>query len=64
MKMDNEISSDENYSESKKCLACGKQYRTMEDFINHSRDPWHDELKVPDYSKYRDEKENSRVIKL
>ena len=32
--MDNENSLDENYSELKKCLACGKQYRTMEEFIN------------------------------
>ena len=27
-KMDNENYLDENYSELKKCLACGKQYRT------------------------------------
>ena len=37
--MDNENSFDENYSELKKCLACGKQYRTMKEFINHAKVP-------------------------
>ena len=37
--MDNEKSPDENHSELKKCLSYGKQYRTMEEFINHARDP-------------------------
>ena len=59
--MDNENSIDENYSE---CLACGKQYRTMEDFINHSMDPWHDELIISSYSKYLDERESSKIIKF
>ena len=40
--MDNENSTDENYSEYRKCLACGEQYRTMEEFINHAKYPWHD----------------------
>ena len=29
----------ENSLELKKCLTCGKQYRTMEEFINHASDP-------------------------
>ena len=45
--MANENSPDENYSElQKKSLACGKQYRAMEEFINHARDPWHDKLLI------------------
>ena len=40
--MDNFL--DENYSELKKCLAFRKQYRTMEEFINHAMGPWHDEI--------------------
>ena len=62
--MDNENSIDENYSEFKKCLACGKQYRTIEDFINHAMDPWHDELIISSYSKYLDERETSKIIKF
>ena len=42
--MDNENSIDENYSELKKCLVCGKQYRAIKKFIDHTRDPWLDEL--------------------
>ena len=63
--MDNENSIDENYSELKKCSACGKQYRAirepaslMEEFI----DPWHDELIISSYSKYLDERETSKII--
>ena len=62
--MDNENSPDENYSELKKCLACGKQYRTMEEFINHAMDPWHDELIISSYSNYTDERETSKIIKF
>ena len=62
--MDNENSLDENYSELKKCLACGKQYRTMEEFINHARDPWHDELKILCYTNYIDERETSKLLKI
>ena len=61
--MDNENSIDENYSEFKKSLACGKQYRTMEDLINHVMDPWHDELIISSYSKYLDERETSKIKK-
>ena len=61
--MDNENSLDEKYSELKKCLACGKKYRTMEEFINHARDSWHDELIISSYSKYIDERETSKIIK-
>ena len=56
--MENENSPDENHSELKKCLACGKQYRAMEEFIDHTRDPWHDELIFSGYSKYIDEGES------
>ena len=50
--MDDENSLDENYSEFlKKCLACGKQYRTMEEFINDAMDLWHDEIITSSYSK-------------
>ena len=62
--MDNENSPDENYSELKKCSACGKHYRTMEEFINHARNPWHDELIISSNSKYIDEKETSKTIKF
>ena len=62
--MDNENSIDENYSELKKCLACGKQYRTMKEFINHAKDPWHDELIISSYSNYIDERETSKIIKF
>ena len=48
----------------KKCLACGKQYRTMKEFINHAKDPWHDELIISSYSKYTDERESSKIIKI
>ena len=62
--MDNENSLDENYSELKKCLACGKQYLTLEEYINHALDFWHDELKISSYSKYMDERETSKIIKF
>ena len=69
--MDNENSIDENYSELKKCLPCGKQYQAirapasqMEEFIDHTRDPWHDELIISSYSKYLDEREISKIIKF
>ena len=62
--MDNENSIDENYSELKKCLACGKHYRTMKEFINLAKDPWHDELIISIYSNYIDEKEISKIIKF
>ena len=62
--MDNENSIEENYSELKKCLACGKQYRAMEEFIDHTRDPWHDELIISSYSKYLDERETSKIKKF
>ena len=48
----------------KKCLACGKQHRTMEEFINHARCPWHDELIVLSYSNYIDERETIKIIKI
>ena len=58
-------------TELKKCLACGKQYRTirepasqMKEFINHAKDPWHDELIISSYSNYIDERETSKIIKL
>ena len=59
--MDNENSIDENYSEFKKYLACGKQYRTLKEFINHAKDPWHDELIISSYSNYIDERETSKI---
>ena len=69
--MDNEISIDENYSEIKKCLAFGKQYRAirepasqMEEFIDQTRDRWHDELIISSYSKYLDERKTSKIIKF
>ena len=62
--MDNENSIDENYSELKKCLACRKQYRVMEDFINHAMDPWHDELIISSYSNYLDARKTSKIIKF
>ena len=62
--MDNENSIDEKYSELKKCLACGKQYRSMKEFINHAKDPWHDELISSRYAKYLDERETSKIIKF
>ena len=37
--MDKETYLDENYSELKKRIARGKQYWTMEEFINHARIP-------------------------
>ena len=55
------ISLDEKYSEF--CLACGKQYRTMEEFIDHAmNDPWNDESKPSSYFKYIDERETSEII--
>ena len=62
--MDIENYLDKNYSELKKCLACAKQYRTMEEIINHARDPWHDELIISSYSNYIDEWETSKIIKF
>ena len=62
--MDNENSLDENYSELKKCLACEKQYWTMEKFIKNARDPWHDEFIISTYSSYRDERETSKIRKI
>ena len=62
--MDNENSIDENYTELKKCLACGKQYRTMKEFINHAKDPWHAELIISSYSNYIDERETSIIMLL
>ena len=62
--MDNENSIDENYSELKKSLAFGKQYRAMEEFIDHTRDPWHDELTILSYSKYLDERKTSKIYRI
>ena len=62
--MDNENSLDEKYSELKKCLACGKQYRTMEEFISHAKGPWHGELIISSYSNYIHERETSNIMKL
>ena len=36
----------------------------MEDFINHAKDPWHDELIISSYSNYIDERETSKIIKF
>ena len=36
----------------------------MEEFINHTRDPWHDELIISSYSKHLDERETSNIIKF
>ena len=36
----------------------------MEEFINHARDPWHDELIISSYSNYIDERETSKLIKF
>ena len=33
----------------------------MEEFIDHTRDPWHDELVISRYSKYIDERETSKI---
>ena len=48
----------------KKCLARGKQYWTMGEFINHARNPWHDQLIISSYSNYMDERETSKIIKF
>ena len=55
----------------KKCLACGKQYRAirepasqMEEFVNHAKDHWHDELIISSYSNYIDKRETSKIIKF
>ena len=36
----------------------------MEEFINHAKDPWHDEIISSSYSNYIDEKETSKIIKF
>ena len=36
----------------------------MEEFINHAKDPWHDELIISSYSNYIDERETSKIIKF
>ena len=36
----------------------------MEEFIDHTRDPWHDELIFSSYSKYLDERETSKIKKF
>ena len=36
----------------------------MEEFINHAKDPWHDELIISIYSNYIDERETSKIIKF
>ena len=38
--------------------------RAVEEFIDHTRDPWHDELIISSYSKYIDEAETSKIIKI
>ena len=36
----------------------------MEEFINHAKDLWHDELIISRYFNYIDEKETSKIIKF
>ena len=36
----------------------------MEEFIDHTRDPSHDELITSSYSKYIDEGETNKIIKF
>ena len=36
----------------------------MEEFIDHTRDSWHDQLFISSYSKYLDERETSKIIKI
>ena len=36
----------------------------MEEFIDHTRDPWHDELIILSYSEYLDERETCKIIKF
>ena len=36
----------------------------MKEFINHARDPWHDELIISSYSNYIDERETNKRIKF
>ena len=36
----------------------------MEEFLNHAKDPWHDELIISSYSNYIDERETSKIIKF
>ena len=62
--MDNENSLDKNFTVFKNFLACGRQYRTIEESINHARDPRHDELKISSYSNYIVERETSKNIKF
>ena len=34
----------------------------MEEFIDHTRGPWHAQLIISSYSKYLDERETSKII--
>ena len=36
----------------------------MKEFINHAKDPWHDELLISSYSNYIDQMETSKIIKF
>ena len=36
----------------------------MEEFFDHTRDPWHDELIISSCSKYIDEGETNKIIKF
>ena len=36
----------------------------MEEFINHARDPWHDEVIISSYSNFIDDRETSKTIKF
>ena len=36
----------------------------MEEFINHAKDPWHDEIIISSYPKYIDEWETSKLLKF
>ena len=62
--MANENSINENYSDFKKCLACGKHYGVVEEFINHTKDPWHDELIISSYSRYIEESEVKKIVEF
>ena len=48
----------------KKYSACGKQYRTLKEFLDHAMDAWHDELIISSYLKYIDERKTSNMIKF
>ena len=58
-KLDNENSFSLNL---KKCLACKRRCNTIDEFIDHNKEPNHDDLIISTYSKYVDEA--GKIIKF